>query len=185
MTTSATNSGGGSAVTLVVSGFLLLALVIAIADLVLFPFQADYYIAFSFGISLFATASIFYRFTGSIFNPSVSLALCIVGAVKPLRFIRVYPFVNVTNMRVLRLIATVVAFAQMVGGIVAAAIVDGLTPGELTVNTTLGQGTSRTQGLFIEMFCTSALVLSVLMLAAGESISRESIGGCLIGVLVS
>jgi aquaporin related protein len=31
---------------------------------------------------------VFYRFTGSIFNPSVSLALCIVGAIKPVRFLR-------------------------------------------------------------------------------------------------
>jgi len=108
---------------------------------------AYYYISAAFGLSLFATASVFYRFTGSIFNPSVSLALCIVGAVKPLRCV-------------------LVATAQMVGGIVAAAILDGLTLGGLTVGVALGVGTSRTQGLFIEMFTTSALVLSVLMLAA-------------------
>ena len=54
--------------------------------------QAYYYISAGFGLSLFAIASIFYRFTGSIFNPNVSLALCIVGAVKPVRFVRVYSF---------------------------------------------------------------------------------------------
>jgi aquaporin related protein len=64
-----------------------------------------------------------------------------------------------------------VATAQMVGGIVAAAILKGLTPGDLSVSVALGQGTNRTQGLFIEMFTTAALVLSVLMLAAGESYS--------------
>ncbi|KAK4687068.1 hypothetical protein P7C73_g3052, partial [Tremellales sp. Uapishka_1] len=105
------------------------------------------YIASAFGLSLFATASIFYRFTGSIFNPSVSLALVLVGAIKPVRFV-------------------MVATAQMVGGIVAAAILDGLTPSKLSVGVALGQGTSRTQGLFIEMFTTAALTLSVLMLAA-------------------
>jgi aquaporin related protein len=57
----------------------------------------------------------------------------------------------------------------MVGAIVAAAIIDGLTEGKLSVTCTLGNGTSRTQGLFIEMFGTAALVLSVLMLAAGKS----------------
>jgi aquaporin related protein len=62
----------------------------------------------------------------------------------------------------------VVASAQMLGGIIAAAIIDGLTPGSLAVSVALGGGTSRTQGLFIEMFTTSALVLSVLMLAAGQ-----------------
>jgi aquaporin related protein len=56
----------------------------------------------------------------------------------------------------------------MLGGIIAAAIIDGLTPGPLAVSVALGGGTSRTQGLFIEMFTTSALVLSVLMLAAGQ-----------------
>jgi aquaporin related protein len=49
--------------------------------------QAHFYISCAFGFSLFAIASIFYRFTGSIFNPSVSLALCLIGAVKPLRFL--------------------------------------------------------------------------------------------------
>lgn len=68
----------------------------------------------------------------------------------------------------------VVSTAQMVGAIVAAAILDGLTPGALKTSVALGQGTNRTQGLFIEMFATSALVLSVLMLAAGESSPRRS-----------
>ena len=39
-----------------------------------------------------------------------------------------------------------VATAQMVGGIVAAAILDGLTPGPLAVSVALNSGTNRTQG---------------------------------------
>lgn len=66
-----------------------------------------------------------------------------------------------------------VATAQMIGGIVAAAILAGLTPGKLSVSVALGQGTSRTQGMFIEMFTTAALVLSVLMLAAGGFVYWE------------
>lgn len=62
----------------------------------------------------------------------------------------------------------VVCASQMVGGIVAAAIVHGLTPGDLMVSATLAPGVSRTRGLFIEMFAMAALTLSVLMLAAGE-----------------
>lgn len=58
----------------------------------------------------------------------------------------------------------------MLGGIVAAAILDGLTPGPLAVSVGLAQGTNTAQGLFIEMFTTAALTMSVLMLAAGESI---------------
>lgn len=65
---------------------------------------AYFYIAMAFGLSLFGIASIFYRFTGSIMvrclcrdkkqkmlikkNPSVSLALVLVGVIKPVRFIR-------------------------------------------------------------------------------------------------
>ena len=82
--------------------------------------QGLFYISSAFGISLFSVASIFYRFTGvspghpssfyhilipssleSIFNPNVSLALCLIGAITPARFI-------------------LCAIAQIVGGIVAA-----------------------------------------------------------------
>ena len=59
--------------------------------------------------------------------------------------------------------------AQMIGGIVAAALVSALTPGSLDTIVALGNGTTMAQGLFIEMFGTAALVLSVLMLAAGEA----------------
>jgi hypothetical protein len=50
--------------------------------------QANYYQSAAFGLALYATSSIFYRFTGSIFNPSVSLALTICGVVRPVRFFR-------------------------------------------------------------------------------------------------
>lgn len=56
----------------------------------------------------------------------------------------------------------------MLGGIVAAAILDALTPGELGVQARLGTNVSRTRGLFIEMFATAGLCIVVLMLAAGE-----------------
>ncbi|KAI4129248.1 MAG: hypothetical protein LQ347_003857 [Umbilicaria vellea] len=55
---------------------------------------------------------------------------------------------------------------QMLGGMVAAALVQCMFPGPLVVDTTLGAGTSIAQGLFIEMFCTALLVFTVLMLAA-------------------
>lgn len=71
----------------------------------------------------------------------------------------------------------------MLGGIVAAALLDALTPGPLAVSVSLGQGASRTQGyassilisaraddsLFIEAFATASLTIAVLMLAAGMS----------------
>ncbi|WWC95635.1 hypothetical protein V866_002500 [Kwoniella sp. B9012] len=106
-----------------------------------------FYSAAAFGVSLFATSTIFYRFTGSIFNPSVSLALYLIGAIKPVRFI-------------------LVSAAQMAGSLVACAILTGLSPIELDVNVQLQNGTSRTKGVFIEAFSTAGLILSVLMLAA-------------------
>jgi aquaporin related protein len=57
----------------------------------------------------------------------------------------------------------------MIGAIVASAILDGLTPGRLEAGVTLTSGTSIAQGLFIEMFATAILTISVLMLAAGMS----------------
>ena len=59
--------------------------------------------------------------------------------------------------------------AQMLGGMVAAAIVSAVLPGTLAVDTTLTNGTSIAQGLFLEMFLTAELVLTVLFLAAEKS----------------
>ena len=55
---------------------------------------------------------------------------------------------------------------QMLGGMVAAALVSCMFPGPLRVETTLQNGTSITRGLFIEMFLTIELVITVLFIAA-------------------
>lgn len=59
-----------------------------------------------------------------------------------------------------------VMISQILGGIAAAAVVDGLFPGDLNVRTALAGGTSVVQGLFIEMFLTAMLVFTIFMLAA-------------------
>jgi aquaporin related protein len=64
-------------------------------------------------------------------------------------------------MKVLLLI-----IAQLLAAICAAAVVSGLFPGPLSVNTTLSRETSVTRGLFIEMFLTFMLVFTIFMLAA-------------------
>lgn len=56
--------------------------------------------------------------------------------------------------------------SQLLGGIAASAVVSALYPGKLNVRTALNAGTSRTQGLFIEMFLTAELVFTIFMLAA-------------------
>ncbi|KIM39248.1 hypothetical protein M413DRAFT_48682, partial [Hebeloma cylindrosporum] len=105
------------------------------------------YISTSMGLSLLVSAWLFFRVTGGLFNPNISLALLLVGALAPVRFV-------------------LYCIAQLLGAITGAAILRSLTSASLSVNTVLQQGTNRAQGVFIEMFITAALVLSVLMLAA-------------------
>ncbi|GAM85475.1 hypothetical protein ANO11243_034820 [Dothideomycetidae sp. 11243] len=60
--------------------------------------------------------------------------------------------------------------AQILGAIAAAALIECMTPGSiLTTQTTLAAGMSEAQGVFMEMFLTSMLVFTVLMLAAEKS----------------
>lgn len=81
-----------------------------------------------------------------MFNPAVTLGLCLVGAVPVFRGILVVP-------------------AQIAGAIASAAVVRFIFPGPLAVTTSLNGGTSTAQGLFIEMFLTTQLVFTILMLA--------------------
>lgn len=62
--------------------------------------------------------------------------------------------------------AILLSLVQIVGAIVAAALVDGLFSGGLSVSTTLNDTTSLAQGFFIEMILTSQLVFAIFMLAA-------------------
>jgi aquaporin related protein len=59
--------------------------------------------------------------------------------------------------------------AQMLGGMVAAALCSAMFPGPLIVETVLAPGVSKAQGVFIEMFLTAELVFTVLMLAAEKN----------------
>jgi len=71
------------------------------------------YIATSFGLSLLVSAWFFFRATGGLFNPEVSLALRLAGCIGPMRFI-------------------LYCIAQLTGAIAAAAIVLSLTPGPVS-----------------------------------------------------
>ncbi|KAG2416528.1 hypothetical protein HFD88_007743 [Aspergillus terreus] len=104
------------------------------------------YSSLSFGFSLMVNVWAFYRVTGGLFNPAVTLALCLVGGLSPIRGVLVF-------------------VAQLVGGIASAGVVSALFPGSLNVATRLGGGASISQGLFIEVFLTAQLVFVVIMLA--------------------
>ena len=61
--------------------------------------------------------------------------------------------------------ALVIIPTQLVAGITAAAVTDALLPGPLSVTNSLSNDISIPQGLFLEMFLTAQLVLTVYFLA--------------------
>ncbi|PWN39286.1 aquaporin-like protein [Ceraceosorus guamensis] len=106
------------------------------------------FISVSFGLALLVTVWSFYRVTGGLFNPAVTLALWICGCVGAVR-------------------AMMLALAQILAGVTASALVSALTPGDVRmVQNALGLGVSVVQGLFTEALLTAVLVFTVLMLAA-------------------
>ena len=104
------------------------------------------YICLCFGFSLAVTVWMFFRVSGGLFNPVVTLSLVLVGAVGPVR-------------------GAVVFVAQLLGGMAACGVLSALFPGPLMASTTLRSDVSIARGLFIEMFATSILVLSILLMA--------------------
>jgi aquaporin related protein len=104
------------------------------------------YISTCVGFSLLVSIWLFYRTSGGVFNPNITLALLLVGAIKPVRFV-------------------LYCIAQFSGAIAAAGLLVVLTPGPLDINTTLGPHISPVQGVFIETIITAVLIFSVLMLA--------------------
>ena len=105
------------------------------------------YISLVFGFSLAVNAWVFFRISGGLFNPAVTLAMCLIGAV---------PYTR----------GALAFISQIVGAMASAGVVSALFPGTLNVQTSLGGGTSIVQGLFIEMFLTAQLVFTIFMLAA-------------------
>ena len=75
---------------------------------------------------------------------------------------------------------TLLAVSQILGSIVATAVVQAIFPGELVVQTSLSNGTAVLQGFLIEMFLTFQLVITIMMLAgekhAATFISPVGIG---------
>ncbi|EJD47012.1 aquaporin [Auricularia subglabra TFB-10046 SS5] len=108
---------------------------------------ADFmYISAGFGLALLVAAWIFFRISGALFNPNISTALLLLRVIKPFRYV-------------------LYVVAQLTGGICAAAIIRGLMPDPLAVNTLPNPRVNHAQALLVEMFVTSFLTLAVLMLA--------------------
>ncbi|RDW91489.1 aquaporin-like protein [Coleophoma crateriformis] len=104
------------------------------------------YISVIFGFSLMVNVWVFFRISGGLFNPAVTLGMVLVGAIPPVR-------------------AIFLLFAQVAGGIAASGMVLGLFPTQFNVRTTLSAETSLVQGVFIEAILTAELVFTIFMLA--------------------
>lgn len=107
-------------------------------------------IAFGFGFSVMACVFCFFRVSGGHLNPSVTLSLALVRAVPPVR-------------------AALLMITQIIAGIAAAAAADALTPGPVLFANALGEGVSRSRGVFLEMFATALLNMTVLFMAVEKS----------------
>ncbi|TKY89305.1 hypothetical protein EX895_001836 [Sporisorium graminicola] len=105
------------------------------------------YSSLGFGFSLAVNAWTFYRVSGGLFNPAVTLALFLTGTLGWFQLIHL-------------------TIAQFAGGIAAAALVDGILPGRINARTTLANGTSVAQGFWLEFFLTAQLILAIFLLAA-------------------
>jgi len=85
------------------------------------------FISFAFGFSLIVNAWIFFRVSGSLFNPAVAISLAVSRVISPLR-------------------AILLVISQLLGSITAAGLVQIITPGPLLVANNLGPGVSVVQG---------------------------------------
>lgn len=104
------------------------------------------YIALSFGFSLMVNVWIFFRISGGLFNPAVTLAMVMVNSLSYTRGI-------------------LLVGAQLCGSMLASIIVKVLFPTTFNVRTTLSTGTSIARGVFIEAVLTGELVFAIFMLA--------------------
>ncbi|CAD0112326.1 unnamed protein product [Aureobasidium uvarum] len=104
------------------------------------------YTSVSFGFSLMVNVWIFFRISGGLFNPAVTLAMVMV---KSLDYVR----------------GSLLFLAQISGSLLASVLVRALFPTPLNVRTTLSADTSKVRGVFIEAILTAELVFTIFMLA--------------------
>ncbi|KAK0730157.1 aquaporin-like protein [Lasiosphaeris hirsuta] len=109
------------------------------------------FISLTYSLSLLVTVWAFYRISGGIFNPAITLGLCISGRLPWTR-------------------GGLFFVAQMLASLCAGGLVSAMFPVDIAkANSVLGGGASVSQGLFMEMFFTALLVFVVLMLAVEKS----------------
>ncbi|CAK4019792.1 related to aquaporin [Lecanosticta acicola] len=104
------------------------------------------YISLSFGFSLMINVWIFFRISGGLFNPAVTLSMVMVKAISVVR-------------------GLLLIGAQLVGAVFSSYVVSVLFPTTFNVRTTLSKDTSVARGVFIEAVLTGELVFTIYMLA--------------------
>ncbi|TID26871.1 hypothetical protein E2P81_ATG01334 [Venturia nashicola] len=104
------------------------------------------YISLSFGFSLMVNVWVFFRISGGLFNPAVTLAMFLTKSITAFR-------------------SALLFAAQLLGSIFASFLVKVLFPTEFKVRTTLSKETSLVRGVFIEAFLTFELVFTIFLLA--------------------
>ncbi|CCD23691.1 aquaporin family protein NDAI_0C00300 [Naumovozyma dairenensis CBS 421] len=109
-------------------------------------------IAFGFGFSVMFSVWCFADVSGGALNPAVSLSLVLARAITPQRCI-------------------VHWLSQWIAGMAAGGAAHAMTPGSVKFANTLGNGCSRSRGVFLEMFGTAILCLTVLMTAVEKRAS--------------
>jgi len=100
------------------------------------------YISLVFGFSLAVNVWIFFRISGGLFNPAVTLAMAMTRGISWLR-------------------ATLLFSAQIGGSILASFLVKVMFPVQFNVRTTLSANTSLVRGVFIEGILTFELIFTV------------------------
>ncbi|KAK4207412.1 aquaporin-1 [Rhypophila decipiens] len=109
------------------------------------------FIALAYSFSLLVNVWAFYRISGGLFNPAITLALCLSNQLPWTRGILFIP-------------------TQLIASLCAGGLVSAMFPIPISeANSVLGGGTSIAQGLFMEMFFTALLTFVVLMLAVEKS----------------
>lgn len=107
------------------------------------------YISLCFGLSLMVNVFIFFRVSGGLFNPAVTLAMLLTSSIPPMRCL-------------------VLFVAQMLACMFASVIVDVLIPTKFGVVTQPSHGATTAQAVCIELILTAYLCMSIFMLA-GEN----------------
>ncbi|GBB97293.1 hypothetical protein RclHR1_02960006 [Rhizophagus clarus] len=111
------------------------------------PLQ-DFAIPFCFGFSLFVNVFIWAGISGGVLNPAITIALTLTDP---------------NNYSWIKGIAYIVC--QLLGALIGSWFIDLVQPGGPNGATMLGNGVSIAQGLFLEVFATSVLTMTVLFIS--------------------